>query len=101
MTTDDAAADRSAILQALTRDARRWRTARTALDTATAALGPGQTSAQHDNLKAKFANVDSRIRQLVVEAVDLEVDTEELRATTTLSNQELAALLPNIGDSHN
>jgi hypothetical protein len=93
MTTDDAAADRSAVLEALARGTPQSRAAQAALDTAAAALGPGESSAQHDNLKAQFANIDSRIRQLAAEAVEFEVGIDELRAATTLSSTELAALL--------
>jgi len=99
MTTDDAAADRSAVLDALARAIPQWRAAQTALNTATAALGPGESSAQHDNVTAQFANLDSRIRQLVAEAIEFKVGTDDLRAATSLPSTELAALLPDRGDS--
>ena len=98
MTTDDAAADRSAVGRSSSRPTQ-WRSAQTALNTATA-LGPWESSAQHDNVTAQFANLDSRIRQLVAEAIEFKVGTDDLRAATSLSSTELAAALRRAEAAH-
>ena len=62
-------------------------------------VAPGESSAQHDNVTAQFANLDSRIRQLVAEAIEFKVGTDDLRAATSLPSTQLAALLSDRGDS--